>query len=310
MIDMGLRVESGHAMAPDSGLMVADRIPLVGRTLTPAQTPLGKSGEQRPPLVTIITATRNVAGTLLNLLASITHQSHHYWQWIVIDGGSTDGTTELLRQHEAKIDTWLSEPDRGVYDAWNKGLARARGDYVCFLGADDVWADRTSLARLVAATDGGSVDLVSARVAVIAGNGRLARIFGEPWSRERLNERQIVAHPGMLIARRLFLKYGLFDARYTIAGDYEWLMRLGPEVSAAYLDSITVRMGAGGLSDRRLWMALGETRLIHKKYLINSGMRRDLSLVRHATRILLGRLYRSVFADRFRRGTSHWESES
>lgn len=257
---------------------------------------MGRVVLPEPTLVTIITATRNAAGQMLRLLESIRQQNYRHFQWIVIDGASTDGTAQLLRHRAAEIDDWLSEPDRGVYDAWNKALARARGEYICFLGADDAWAEPSSLARSVAATNGGSYDLVSARAAIVGGNGRVVRIFGEPWSKARMNRRQIVAHPGMLIARRLFLKYGPFDTGYTIAGDYEWLMRLGPEVSAAYLDEITVRMGAGGLSERRLLKVLSETRAAQSMHGNDNGLRRDLNLVRYGVRILLGRLYRLLFA--------------
>lgn len=277
-----------------------DAQPLTPGSLTPGKTILSE-----PILVTIITATRNAAEHLLRLLASIRHQSYRHFQWIVIDGASTDGTTGLLRRHAVEIDTWLSEPDRGVYDAWNKGITLARGDYVCFLGADDAWAEPSSLARMVASTNGTAFDLVSARAAVVDGQGRVVRTFGEPWSRARMNRRQVVAHPGMLIARRLFLRYGMFDAGYTIAGDYEWLMRLGPAVNAAYLDEVTVRMGAGGLSERRLLKVLSETRAIQIRYGNDNGLWRDLNLTWYGSRIILGRLYRRLSAGSRLRETTH-----
>jgi hypothetical protein len=120
-----------------------------------------------------------------------------------------------------------------------------------------------------------------------------------------MNRRQVVAHPGMLIARRLFLRYGMFDAGYTIAGDYEWLMRLGPAVNAAYLDEVTVRMGAGGLSERRLLKVLSETRAIQIRYGNDNGLWRDLNLTWYGSRIILGRLYRRLSAGSRLRETTH-----
>lgn len=271
-------------------LTVREKITVGGRRLAGPITP-SLPGVQ---LVTVIVATLNAAETFVELIQSLRNQSYRNFEFIVIDGGSTDGTIEMLAEHDMEIDYWLSEHDTGVYEAWNKGLAAAKGDYICFLGADDRWAESCSLHELVGLTNGGAYDLVAARGAVVSKAGVPIRAVGGPWSRARLSQRQIVAHPGMLFATRLFASYGNFDTRYRVAGDYEWLMRLGSDVKAAFLDRVVVLIGAGGISERRLSLVLMETREIQKNHCGSGGIVRDVRLLVYASRILAGRLVRLV----------------
>jgi glycosyltransferase involved in cell wall biosynthesis len=261
-----------------------------GRRFAGSITPSLPGGQ----VVTVIVATLNAVESFAEMIQSMRNQSYQNFELIVIDGRSTDGTIEILAEHDKDIDYWLSERDTGVYEAWNKGLAAAKGDYICFLGADDRWAESCSLHELVRLTNGGACDIVAARGAVVSKAGVLIRAVGEPWSKARLNHRQIVAHPGMLFATRLFAIYGNFDTRYRVAGDYEWLMRLGSDVKGAFLDRVTVMIGAGGISERRLSRALIETREIQKKHGNSSWIVRDIRLLVYASRILVGRLLRWV----------------
>ena len=93
--------------------------------------------EQSQPLFTIIIAVFNGAKTLQQCIDSVAQQSYPNKQLIIIDGGSTDGTVELLQANDQSISYWVSEPDAGIYNAWNKGLKQANGEWICFLGADD-----------------------------------------------------------------------------------------------------------------------------------------------------------------------------
>ena len=89
------------------------------------------------PLISVVIAVYNGKATLQQCLDSVTQQTYSHVELIVIDGGSTDGTVDLIRANAQKIAYWISEPDRGIYNAWNKALAQAKGDWICFLGADD-----------------------------------------------------------------------------------------------------------------------------------------------------------------------------
>src|SRR3974390_612164 len=89
------------------------------------------------PLFTVITAVYNGVGTIERAIESVSSQTYGDYEYIVVDGGSTDGTEAKIREHRNKIDFWISEPDSGVYSAWNKGIRQARGRWISFLGADD-----------------------------------------------------------------------------------------------------------------------------------------------------------------------------
>lgn len=253
-----------------------------------------KGAGRKLPSLSVITATYNVKKRLPQLIKSICEQTCKDIEWIVIDGASTDGTVELLQDNN-EIDYWISEPDSGIYDAWNKGVQLASGNYICFMGADDLWSSPASIERLINASEGG-VDIVSARAAVISGSGEIIRIFGEAWSRKAMETRQIVAHPGMIIRANLFRDLGLFDSDYSIAGDYEWLLRLNNDIRAVFLPEVTVLMGSGGVSEKQLFRVLAETRLAQTKHVDAMWIVRDLNLIRYFLRIILGKSIRFFYS--------------
>lgn len=247
------------------------------------------------PLVTIVTATFNVAHYLQQTIDSVRAQTYPNIEWIVIDGASLDGTLHQLKANEDLINCWVSEPDSGIYDAWNKGVRLAHGDYLCFLGADDCWATADSLERLVGRISNDE-DMVSGKAAVVSAAGEVIRVMGEPWSKPRMEKRQVVAHPGMLFAKRLFDQYGYFDTGYTIAGDYEWLLRLSGTTRAAYLDEVTVLMGSGGASERKLLTVLSETRSAQKRHVGSIRIAREISFAVYVFRIFAGKVVRFLLA--------------
>lgn len=212
------------------------------------------------PRLSIIVATFNAARTLERALASIIGQRFTDWELIVIDGGSRDGTQAILSRHAAHIAYWHSHPDNGIYDAWNQALAHARGEYVCFLGADDAWAHPDALAHLFAAIGSGSFDLVTSVVEFFDLQGSSQGRHGGAWDYRRFGRRMVVCHPGMLQARRLFQQYGNFDASYRIAGDVDWLLRLPPAMKTLHLDEVTVHAEAAGISKTQVMQRLREQR--------------------------------------------------
>jgi glycosyltransferase involved in cell wall biosynthesis len=210
------------------------------------------------PLISIIVATLNVESTLDRCLQSLWAQDHPRREVIVIDGGSDDGTLDVLHKNVDRIAHWESEPDRGTYHAWNKGLNVATGKWVCFLGADDYFPSSDRLSLLVAEAVKAGTDLVSGRGAIVDGQGHRLRVIGEPWNPKRLLRHQYVCHPAMLHRRSLFDRYGGFDDSYRIAGDYAFLLRLREDVRASFVDDVVVCISAGGLSRRRLLLVLRE----------------------------------------------------
>lgn len=212
------------------------------------------------PQVSIIVATWNAAGTFERCLQSIIKQDFTQWELLVADGASSDGTIELIHRYESHISWWQSKQDKGIYDAWNQALAHARGEYVCFLGADDTWADSGALARLHAAIDTQKFDLVtSLGLAFDPVAGKKVR-FGSEWDYRRIGRHMVVCHPGLLHRRSLFTHYGAFDTRYRIAGDLDFLLRLPADIRTIHVNAISVLIEAGGVSRKNVLMRLREQR--------------------------------------------------
>lgn len=247
------------------------------------------------PYVSIIIATYNVVESLSRTIESIRNQSYENYECIVIDGASTDGTVDLLKQFGNMIDCWISEPDLGIYDAWNKGIKLARGRLICFLGADDCWAHSFSLEEMVNARVNDE-DIVSAKVAVVSPKGEVIRLFGKSWTKASMEKRPVVAHPGMLVDIRLFRKYGTFDVNYAIAGDYEWLLRLDENTTAVYLNQVTVFMGCGGVSERKLQAVLSETRNAQLRHVKSAWVIREINFISYVATIAVSRVRRRVMS--------------
>jgi len=201
--------------------------------------------------VTVITATFNAGKTLVHLINSIINQSDTNYELILIDGGSKDNTVDIIKQYSSYIFYWISEPDNGIYDAWNKGIQKASGNWIMFLGADDTLnPDALKQYRaFISNRQDKDLQYISSRVEMVDLQGRSIRIKGWPWQWPRFLKDMTVAHTGSLHAKSLFGKYGLFDTSYKITGDYELLLRPRDKLKAAFMNEVTVRMSEGGASD-------------------------------------------------------------
>ena len=204
---------------------------------------------ERKPLVTIITSVRNGGKHLEESIQSVLNQSYDNIEYILVDGGSTDSTLQILRAHESQIDLWISEPDKGIYDAWNKALSHAHGDWIAFIGSDDVFygAAVSSYVDFLRGQPPG-LEFVSSRVELIRDN-QVERVVGAPWNWRTFASYMKIAHPGAMHSRALFERLGCFDAAYKVSGDYELLLRARDRLAAAYLPAVTLRMRVGGNSE-------------------------------------------------------------
>jgi glycosyltransferase involved in cell wall biosynthesis len=205
-------------------------------------------GVREASLVTVITAVFNGAGTIEDCIESVLRQDYPLIEHIIIDGGSTDGTIDVLREYDDRIALWISEPDRGVYDAWNKGVQLAHGEWVAFLGADDAFLPGAVRAYMELALKNPDAEFLSSIVRW-EHHGGYTRLFGEKWQWPRFLRFMCTAHPGSMHKRSLFKNYGLYDTSYKITADYEFLLRARDTLKAAFMSTTTVTMKAGGLSD-------------------------------------------------------------
>lgn len=209
------------------------------------------------PLISVVTAVYNGKRFLEETFASVRAQTYAPIEHWVIDGGSTDGTVDLIRGHEARLAGWISEPDAGIADAFNKGVARARGEYILFLNADDAFARPAALADLIeAARTHDWPDVVYGDITIHDGeSGALMYRVGEPYSRARLLDGNVLTHPSMLMHRRYFEKFGSFDTTYRVCMDYDLFLRGIPDLGALHVDAVITRMRSGGVSVRqRAWV--------------------------------------------------------
>lgn len=211
------------------------------------------STNQDRPMISIVLGVLNGGSMLEHLIDSFCGQTLERKELVVMDGGSTDDTVSILQRRAADIASWASEPDRGLYDAWNKALARCRGEYIGFVGCDDQFADPGVLERLANhASSAGRPELVCSLNALVDPQGKFLRTIGAPWNWAGMKRSMNLAHSCLLHRADLFEKHGRFTTEYKIGADYDFLLRLGPNTRASFVEQITVRVGADGMS-HRLW---------------------------------------------------------
>ena len=225
------------------------------------------------PLISVIVAVFNGASTLQQCIDSVAVQTWPHRELIVVDGGSNDGTVDLLRKNEEEIAWWISEPDQGIYDAWNKGVRQARGEWICFLGVDDYLWDKLVLEHMAKGltTLSSNINIAYGQVMLLDRDGVPLYPIGGDWQEAKARFRQIMSipHPGLMHRRNLFERYGGFDASFRIAGDYEFLQRELKDGDAAFIPGIvTVGMRYGGISSspENSLASLRETRRAQKMH--------------------------------------------
>jgi glycosyltransferase involved in cell wall biosynthesis len=200
--------------------------------------------------ITIVCATYNAEKTLSNFLLSVRNQTLNRYELIVVDGGSSDNTIEIIRSNKDIISCWITEKDKGIYDAWNKGVKLSNTEWICFVGADDyLKPDFVEIySRLISNIKGDEVDYISSKVNYINEKGQVIRILGKAWIWKEFRKQMTTAHVGSLHNKRLFEQVGFYNIKYKIIGDYELLLRKKEKLKALFIDEVTVDMKAGGVS--------------------------------------------------------------
>jgi len=205
------------------------------------------------PLISVVIAVFEGAETIQRCIDSVSVQTYVPKELIVIDGGSTDGTLEILRRNESNLAYWESEADRGIYHAWNKGLDHARGDWICFLGSDDQFWTPDVLERMVPTLVRAypPVRVVYGEVLRVNRMGQEVLRVGEDWGSAKKSFQQVmnIPHPGLMHHRSLFEEHGGFDESFRIAGDYELLLRELRHNDALFVPGLVVAgVQHGGVS--------------------------------------------------------------
>lgn len=205
------------------------------------------------PLVTIITVCFNSAGTLEKTIKSICEQTYSNIEYIIIDGGSTDGTLDIIKKYQHRIAFWVSEKDEGISDAWNKGLDRATGDIIGIINSDD-WYEENAVERAVESLiSNKQFDFVFGDLLYYNKKNELVNLQkGKPNYHNTLRySMPSISHPTVFMRKQVYDRCGNFNERFKIAMDFEFLLRISSfGYKGLYIDSHLANMTLGGISDR------------------------------------------------------------
>jgi glycosyltransferase involved in cell wall biosynthesis len=201
--------------------------------------------------ITIITVCYNSANTLEKTILSVAGQSYKNIEYIIVDGNSKDKTLSIIQNHENKITKWISEPDKGLYDAMNKGIALATGDIIGILNSDDTFYSDTIIEEIAAFHSKNTIDASVGNIMQHTEDGKVVRIYSSKyWSPEKLKIGYMPPHPSIFFKRALFKELGFYELGFIIGADYELITRffLKGKISWKYSGITTTAMLVGGLS--------------------------------------------------------------
>lgn len=209
--------------------------------------------------ITVITVCYNSARTIEKTIQSVVSQKYHDLEYIIIDGGSTDGTQDIVEKYKDNIAIYISEPDKGIYDAMNKGIENASGDIVAFLNSDDWYIAEVDVFNKVEGYFRDSnADIISGGICVCR-DGVCTKVPRVKLTKENIFFDIVCPHPAMFVKRKLYARLGKFDISYKIAADTKWIIN-------AYMDGINILcvedyftyFSEGGISTTKRYATLEE----------------------------------------------------
>ena len=205
--------------------------------------------------ISVITATFNSQSSIRTCIESLNNQTYKNYEHIVIDGGSKDGTIEVLDKYKKNISLLISEPDNGIYDALNKGVLNSTGEIVGFLHSDDFYADKEVLEFIAKIFEDPLIDGVYGNLEYIHKNDLNKKVrLWKPliFKLAKLKYGWMPPHPTLYLRRNCYEKVGGFNLKYKISADYDFVLRLFVlnEFKFFYLNKLMIKMRTGGVSNR------------------------------------------------------------
>ena len=251
------------------------------------------------PLVTVITAVFNGVKDLETTILSVLNQSYANVEYIVIDGGSTDGTLDLLRKYENSIDYWLSEPDSGVYDAFNKACRLITGEWAVFIGAGDMLYDESVLTLISEAVQRVDIntEIVYGNVCITNGASRLMTMQNREWS--QMQDKWLGARPwlphhqGVFHRKRILSTKAVFDINYKIAADSKLLYSSIARAKPVFVDVTVAAASVGGISTNPQYTMnfMNEVNRINREFGFINYRRQSWSYVKCILKSIIYRLF-------------------
>jgi len=224
------------------------------------------------PLITVITVVFNGAKTLEETIQSVINQTYPNVEYIIIDGGSTDGTLDIIKKYEDYIDYWVSEKDKGIYDAMNKGIALSSGRVIAILNSDDSFAGINVFQTLVNSYLKNGEAVYYGDIVLISEDGR--KYYSICNNIAYLRYKMILFHPDVFVTRTIYKKYGRFDLSYRVAADFEFLHRIFMDnVTFVNLEIPITNYKMGGYSNKYVMKGLSES----TKIIIKGGVSRPIA---------------------------------
>ena len=207
--------------------------------------------------ISLITVCYNSASTISHTIQSVQSQDFRDIEYIIVDGNSTDDTVKIIRSAGKIVSKWISEPDNGIYDAMNKGIAMATGEVVGMINSDDFYANENIISKVAAAFEDKDIDAVFGDLRVVDPKNlsKVVRTYSSrKWNPEKFARGFMPAHPTFFVRRKYYELHGLFKTDYKIASDYEMLIRLlyVHKLKYKYLPITMVTMRKGGVSSNGL----------------------------------------------------------
>lgn len=205
--------------------------------------------------ISLITVTYNAAATIERCISSVVQQGYSNLEYIIIDGQSTDATLSIINKYEKYISIIVSEPDKGIYDAMNKGIALASGNIIGMLNADDWFASTDVLNAVSEAFEKSGAEAIYSDIDYVDNGGKIIRKWRSGHYRQGyFNWGWMPPHPSFYVKRALFEQLGLYKPAYGSATDYELMLRFihTNHISVYYIEKVLVKMLVGGVSNKSI----------------------------------------------------------
>lgn len=223
------------------------------------------------PFFSIITASYNSEKTISDTIDSVLNLDFQDFEYIIIDGNSSDSTLKIIQSYIPKFEAkgvpykFISEKDKGIYDAWNKGIKMSSGSWISFLGSDDSYLPTALQLYFDEIQINYNLNYISSQVNLTNEKGKILAVFGKKYDWSNVITDINIAQVGSFHKRELFDKVGLFSTEYKIVGDLDFYIRCKDFIRPGYFKNITANMQNGGVSNQ-IYKALKEALVVKLKY--------------------------------------------
>lgn len=202
------------------------------------------------PLITIVTVSYNSVNTIEQTISSVINQDYPNIEYIIIDGGSKDGTIDIIKKYEKFINHWISEPDRGIYHAMNKGIDIAKGNFIHFLNSDDCFVNYGIVSKICEVLrDNTQIDVLGANVWIVDEKNNFQSCVENDLNEKKIYNGRMTPHPGMIVRKEVLQVYH-FNENYKISSDYNLFLEIyySKKYNFKFINDCIVFFSNGGIS--------------------------------------------------------------